>query len=136
MALRLSAAAPEVSASESPDPSRVVATPGAAGAKLRDDARAAVLARDVHAYSALFPHADDIEDVPRRHQARLSLLEVGLHDAPAEANVLAGVLTVVARRAIEMLEAEPREPSFLNVAGVAFYELGELGAAERLFGAA
>jgi tetratricopeptide (TPR) repeat protein len=45
-------------------------------------------------------------------------------------------MAVVARRAIELLEAEPREPGYLNVAGVAFYELGELGAAERLFQAA
>ena len=45
-------------------------------------------------------------------------------------------MAVVARRAIELLEAEPREPGFLNFAGVAFYELGELGAAERLFQAA
>src|SRR5215213_245442 len=136
MALRLSSAAPQTAASPSPDPAQVIAHPGAAGAKLRDDARAALLARDVQAYAALFPHADDIEDIHRRHQARLALLEVGLHDSPGEPAVLAGALALVARRAVELLEAEPREPSFLNVAGVAFYELGELGAAERLFQAA
>jgi tetratricopeptide (TPR) repeat protein len=136
MALRLSAAAPEVAASPSSDAARVVAHPGAAGAKLREDARAALLARDVHAYSALFGLADEIEDIHRRHQARLALLEVGLHDSPGEPAVLAGALAVVARRAVELLEAEPREPGILNVAGIAFYELGELGAAERLFQAA
>jgi tetratricopeptide (TPR) repeat protein len=136
MALRLSATAPELSASPSPDPAQVVADPGAAGARLRDDARAALAARDVHAYSALFALADDIEDIHRRHQARLALLEVGLHDAPAEQATLAGALAVVARRSVELLEDEPREPGILNVAGIAFYELGELGAAERLFQAA
>jgi tetratricopeptide (TPR) repeat protein len=136
MALRLSAAAPELAASPSADPAQVVASPGAAGARLRDDARAALLARDVHAYSALFALADEIDDVHRRHQARLALLEAGLHDSPAEPVVLAGALATVARRSVEMLEVEPREPGILNVAGIAFYELGELGAAERLFQAA
>src|SRR5918997_3190025 len=103
MALRLSAAAPELAASPSPDPSKIVAQPGAAGAKLREDARASLLARDVHAYSALFPLADEIEDVHRRHQARLALLEAGLHEAPAEPALLAGAIAVVARRSIELL---------------------------------
>jgi glycosyltransferase involved in cell wall biosynthesis len=136
MALRLSAAAPELAASPSPDAAKVVAHPGAAGTRLRDDARAALTARDVHAYSALFPLADEIDDVHRRHQARLALLEVGLHDSPGDVAVLAGAMAVVARRAIELLEVEPREPAILNVAGIAFYELGELAAAERLFQAA
>ena len=136
MALRLSAAAPELAATPAPDTVALPTQPGAAGTKLRLEARAALAARDVHAYSALFPRADDIEDIHRRHQARLALLEVGLHESPADLPVLAGAMAVVARRAIELLEAEPREPGFLNVAGVAFYELGELGAAERLFQAA
>ncbi|MEA2180039.1 MAG: hypothetical protein QOG77_3336, partial [Solirubrobacteraceae bacterium] len=136
MALRLSAAAPELAASPSPDAAQVVAHPGEAGIRLRDDARAALVARDVHAYSALFPLADEIDDLHRRHQARLALLEVGLHDAPGDVAVLAGAMAVVARRAVELLEAEPREPAILNVAGIAFYELGELAAAERLFQAA
>src|SRR4051794_17309267 len=136
MALRLSAAAPELAATPAPDTVALPTQPGAAGTKLRLEARAALTARDVHAYSALFPLADDIEDIHRRHQARLALLEVGLHESPADLPVLAGAMAVVARRAIELLEAEPREPGFLNVAGVAFYELGELGAAERLFVAA
>ena len=136
MALRLSAAAPELAATPAPDTVALPTQPGEAGTKLRLEARAALAARDVHAYSALFPRADDIEDIHRRHQARLALLEVGLHESPADLPVLAGAMAVVARRAIELLEAEPREPGFLNVAGVAFYELGELGAAERLFQAA
>ena len=127
MALRLSAAAPELAATPAPDTVALPTQPGAAGTKLRLEARAALAARDVHAYSALFPRADDIDDIHRRHQARLGLLEVGLHESPADLPVLAGAMAVVARRAIELLEAEPREPGFLNVAGVAFYELGELG---------
>jgi glycosyltransferase involved in cell wall biosynthesis/Flp pilus assembly protein TadD len=136
MALRLSAAATEVAATPAPHAVALPTQPGAAGTRLRLEARAALAARDVHAYSALFPHADEIEDIHRRHQARLGLLEAGLHESPADLPVLAGAMAVVARRAIELLEAEPREPGFLNVAGVAFYELGELGAAERLFQAA
>ncbi len=136
MALRLSAAAPELAASPSSEPIAPPAQPGAEGTRLRAEARAALAARDVHAYSALFARADAIEDIHRRHQARLALLEAGLHDAPADLPVLAGAMAVVARRAVELLETEPREPGFLNVAGVAFYELGELGAAERLFVAA
>ena len=40
------------------------------------------------------------------------------------------------RRAVELLEEEPREPVLLNYAGVALYELGSLDAAEALFRAA
>jgi tetratricopeptide (TPR) repeat protein len=135
MALRLSAAA-EPAAPSTPDPAAAPTHPGAIAGRLRDDARAALQARDVPAYSALFGVAAEIGDIHRRHQARLALLEVGLHDAPAEAAVLAGAFAVAARRAVELLEIDPREPSFLNLAGVAFYELGELGAAEKLFQAA
>ncbi len=136
MALRLSAAAPELAASPASDPARVVADPGAAGARLRNDARTALRDRDVQAYSTLFGLASEIEDIHRRHQARLALLQVGLHDAPGDPATLAGALAVVARRSVELLESDPREPAVLNVAGIAFYELGELGAAERLFEAA
>jgi len=135
MALRLSAPAPNPDPRPVP-PTAATAHPAAAAERLRADARAALAARDLHAYSALFPLAAEIEDIHRRHHARLLLLEAGLHDAPPEPAVLAGALAVVARRAVELLEDDPREPAILNVAGVAFYELGELGAAERLFKAA
>jgi hypothetical protein len=79
MALRLSAAATEVAATPAPHAVALPTQPGAAGTRLRLEARAALAARDVHAYSALFPHADEIEDIHRRHQARLGLLEAGLH---------------------------------------------------------
>jgi tetratricopeptide (TPR) repeat protein len=136
MALRLSAPAPDSAAAPSSDTHRFVANPAALVTGLRDDARTALAARDVQAFSALFARADAIEDIHRRHQARLVLLEAGMHDAPAEAAVLSAAMAVVARRSVEWLEAEPREPSILNLAGVAFYELGELGAAEHLFKAA
>ena len=136
MALRLSAAAPELAATPAPDTVALPTQPGAAGTKLRLEARAALAARDVHAYSALLPARRRHRGHPPPPPGALALLEVGLHESPADLPVLAGAMAVVARRAIELLEAEPREPGFLNVAGVAFYELGELGAAERLFGAA
>jgi tetratricopeptide (TPR) repeat protein len=136
MALRLSAPAPDSAASLSPDTQRFVSDPETVVVMLRSDARAALAARDIAGFSALFDRAAEIEDIHRRHQARLVLLEAGLHDGPAEPALIAGAMAVVARRAIELLEDDPREPGILNLAGVALYELGELGAAEQLFKAA
>ena len=48
----------------------------------------------------------------------------------------AGAVRAVADALLEVLEEEPREPVMLNLAGVARYELGALGPAERLFKAA
>lgn len=46
------------------------------------------------------------------------------------------LFAAVADALLEVLEEEPREPVMLNLAGVARYELGALGPAERLFKAA
>ena len=83
-------------------------------------------------YSALFADTAAIEDCHRRHQARKLLLQEGLVAPATETAAIVRALLAVARAAIELLEEEPREPGFLNIAGVAFYELGALAPAERL----
>ena len=129
MALRLSAAAP-AAAAPTPFADETLA------ARLRRQANAALAGRDVAAYAALFAEAAAADDVHRRYQARCALLEVGLHEVQGDPALLASAFAIAARKVVEILEEEPREPRLLNLAGVAFYELGELGAAERLFAAA
>jgi tetratricopeptide (TPR) repeat protein len=77
-----------------------------------------------------------IPDRHRRHQARKELLHAGLTAPAKEPAAIARILLAVAEAALTLLESEPREPGFLNVAGVAFYELGALAPAERLLKAA
>jgi hypothetical protein len=99
-------------------------------------AHAALRSGDVAAYRRLFAEAAGIEDRNRRHDARKHLLHAGL-TAPASAPAaIARALVAVAEAAITLLEEEPREPGFLNLAGVALYELGALPPAERLLKAA
>src|SRR4051794_731245 len=114
-------------------------------------------AGDTAGYLELFAAAGAIDDRHRRHDARKQLLQAGLtvpSTAPAPPRaptgvrrppfpfpppapaVIARALVAVAEAAITLLEAEPREPGFLNIAGVAFYELGALAPAERLLKAA
>jgi tetratricopeptide (TPR) repeat protein len=77
-----------------------------------------------------------IADRHLRHRARKELLHAGLTAPVTEPAAIARMLVAVAEAAITLLEAEPREPGFLNAAGVAFYELGALAPAERLLKAA
>src|ERR671927_503992 len=84
-----------------------VTRPKAAPVDPREAAIAALAREDLAAYRTLFA---DTAAIPSFH-ARYG-----------------------ARRA--MLEEEPREPVFLNSAGVALYELGSWAAAEALFRAA
>lgn len=55
---------------------------------------------------------------------------------PAGAAATADVLTAVAEEAVALLADDPREPLLLNLAGVALYEVGAVGAAQALFVAA
>ena len=48
----------------------------------------------------------------------------------------AAILVAAAAAAVDMLQADPREPVLLNYAGVIFYELGAVKAAQALFSAA
>src|SRR4051812_46100013 len=101
-------------------------------------AAAAALAReDIAAYRSLFADAAVDTDVHARYATRRTLLEAGLTGPAREApKATAQRFAVVAGLAVDALEAEPREPLFLNYAGVAMYELGSWAAAEALFRAA
>jgi len=93
-------------------------------------------AADPAAYLRCVAETAGIQDRHRRHQARKELLHAGL-TAPADGPAaIARALVAVAEAAVTLLESEPREPGFLNLAGIAFYELGALGPAERLLKAA
>ena len=124
MALRLTDAAPE------PQPS------AAPAATLVPRAQACLAARDIRGYRALFAEAANVEDEDRRYEARKRLIETGLSTGGAELIGMGPVFAAVAREALEVLSENPREPRLLNYAGIAFYEVGELGAAEALFKAA
>ncbi|HEV3001115.1 MAG TPA: glycosyltransferase [Solirubrobacteraceae bacterium] len=99
-------------------------------------AEACLAARDVAGYRALFAEAAAVEDQHRRHQARRGLIEAGLAAGGRELNAMGLVFAAIARETLDVLDADPREPVLLNYAGIALYELGELGAAEQLFLAA
>ncbi len=106
-------------------------------AELSARARALLAADDFDGYHGLFTRAAEHEDLQRRYQARLALIEEGMsatsQGAPTRVTRL---LATIAQASIEVLEEEPREPIILNHAGVAFYELWSLDAAEALFKAA
>src|SRR3954462_1475457 len=97
-------------------------------------AQACLAARDLKGYHELFAHVAEIEDPHRRYQGRRTLIEQGLGAARnTPSKDVPALFLAVARSAVELLEAEPREPVLLNYAGVALYELGSLDAAEALF---
>jgi tetratricopeptide (TPR) repeat protein len=97
-------------------------------------AQASLAAGDLKSYRALFEQAAAVEDPHRRYQARRTLVEQGLGAASSTASKdVPALFFTVARCTVELLEQEPREPILLNYAGVAFYELGALDAAEKLF---
>jgi tetratricopeptide (TPR) repeat protein len=122
MALRLSGP------SDSPDTSRRTSE------RIDVRAQACLAAGDLKGYRELFAQVAGIEDEHRRYQARRTLIEQGLAAAATTASKdVPALFLAVARSAVELLEAEPREPVLLNYAGVAFYEIGALDAAEALF---
>src|SRR3954447_9493659 len=97
-------------------------------------AQACLAAGDLKGYRELFAHVADVVDPARRYQARRTLIEQGLAAASATPSKdVPALFLAVARSAVELLEADPREPILLNYTGVAFYELGALDAAEALF---
>src|SRR3954468_12075279 len=97
-------------------------------------AQACLAAGDLKGYRELFAHVADVADPHRRYQARRTLIEQGLAAASATPSKdVPALFLAVARSAVELLEADPREPILLNYTGVAFYELGALEAAEALF---
>ncbi len=97
-----------------------------------------LLAReDIAGLRSLFADAADEPGTHGPYATRKAILEAGLAGAPREApKVVAQRFAVTAGLALDALEAEPREPVFLNYAGVALYELGAWAGAEALFKAA
>jgi glycosyltransferase involved in cell wall biosynthesis len=116
---------------DAPEPPRPSAEYDVPAATLAPSAAARLAAGDWAGYRALIAQAREIADVHRRYQACRSIVEAGL-----AAGARPGALLATAGAALDALEGEPREPVLLNYAGVAFYELGALNAAEQLFKAA
>lgn len=144
MALRLTDAAPDPDRKGSglrltgapADPATPTVNDDQAPHALRARASALLAKRDLDGYAALWSEAAAIGDVHRRYQAHCLLAEAALAHRDQSLQFVSAMFTALALRTVELLEAEPREPRLLNFAGVAFYELGELGAAEALFNAA
>jgi glycosyltransferase involved in cell wall biosynthesis/thioredoxin-like negative regulator of GroEL len=99
-------------------------------------AQMVLAARDGAGFQILVGETAAIEDRNRRYEARRGLLHVALSVRTEDPAVMIAAYAAVAHAAVTLLEADPREPVFLNLAGVALYELGALGPAERLFRAA
>jgi glycosyltransferase involved in cell wall biosynthesis len=118
---------------DSPEPARAggLASASPAISRLLPLAAARLTGGDWAGYRAVFAEAGKVEDVHRRYEARRALLAAGLRAGSKPA-----ALVTTAAAALDALAQEPREPVLLNAAGVAFYELGALQAAEALFGAA
>lgn len=92
---------------------------------------------DVAAFSALFFAAEELSDPHRRFHAKLALIDAGMGvTAQATEGLATRVYVAVAGAALDMLEDTPAEPTILNLAGVALYELWSLDAAQALFRAA
>ncbi|MFL5883949.1 MAG: glycosyltransferase [Thermoleophilaceae bacterium] len=105
--------------------------------RLADVAAAALRARDLKRYASIFAETADIEDFQRRYQARKAVIERGLEIAPqVQAADYGPLFHAIAEATVAILDEEAREPVLLNYSGVAFYELGQLAAAELLFKAA
>ena len=101
--------------------------------------RAALASNDLKRYRELFAECAQETDYNRAYKARRTLIELGLEKlggTNASAVAIAPLMTAVLEGVLEALEIEPREPVLLNYAGIAFYELGSLKAAEALFKAA
>jgi glycosyltransferase involved in cell wall biosynthesis len=114
-----------------------VTRPTAAPVDPRDAAAAALAREDLSAYREIFAATAEQEDVHARYAARRAVLEAGLRGPHREtAKATAQRFVAVAAVALDALEADPREPVFLNYAGIALYELGSYAAAEALFRAA
>jgi glycosyltransferase involved in cell wall biosynthesis len=113
---------------DSPQPARPTAPEAPAVNRLLPLASARLNAGDWAGYRALAAETAAVADVHRRYEARRALLAAGL-----QAGSKPGALVATAAAALDVLGEEPREPVLLNAAGVAFYELGALQAAEELF---
>jgi tetratricopeptide (TPR) repeat protein len=100
-------------------------------------ARTALGTGDVATFSGLFATAGELTDPQRRFHATLALIDAGMGvTAQASEGMATRTYVAVAGAALDMLEDTPSEPTILNLAGVALYELWSLDAAQALFRAA
>ncbi len=99
-------------------------------------AAAAIAAGDLDRLATSFAELSEWDDAHRAYQARCGIIEAVLAYRPASSDGWVGPFVVTAAALLEALEAEPREPTLLNHAGVFLYELLEAAAAEDLFKAA
>src|SRR3954453_4667503 len=109
------------------------------GEEARELGRAALEADDLNRYRELFAECAQESDYNRAYKARRTLIELGLEKLGATSpngTAIAPLMMTIAAAALDALEIEPREPVLLNYAGITFYELGSLKAAEALFKAA
>ncbi len=122
---------------QSSTPAATSGQPAVTAESLAFQARTALGQGDVTAFSALFATADELTDPRRRFHAKLALIDAGMGvTAQASEGVATRVYVAVAGAALDMLEGTPSEPTILNLAGVALYELWNLDAAQALFRAA
>jgi glycosyltransferase involved in cell wall biosynthesis len=107
------------------------------GEEAQELGRAALRADDLKRYRQLLADCAHEADYNRAYKARRTLLELGLEKlGKAATSAVAPLMIEVATGALAGLEQEPREPVLLNYAGIAFYEMGSMKAAEVLFKAA
>ena len=116
---------------DAPEPPRPAAHEAVPAARLVSAATARLAAADWAGFRALCAEAGEVADPHRRYEARRALLELALSKGSSPAILLASAVA-----AVDMLQADPREPVLLNYAGVIFYELGAVKAAQALFSAA
>ncbi|HEX3690080.1 MAG TPA: glycosyltransferase [Solirubrobacteraceae bacterium] len=122
---------------QSSTPAATSGQPAVTFESLAFQARTALSQGDVPAFSALFAAADELTDPQRRFHAKLALIDAGMsHTAQASEGLATRVYVAVAGATLDMLEDTPSEPTILNLAGVALYELWSLDAAQALFRAA
>jgi glycosyltransferase involved in cell wall biosynthesis len=132
MALRLTGKTLQSSA-----PTAAPTQPSVTAESLAFQARGALGTGDITAYSALFATAGELTDPHRRFHAKLALIDAGMtFTAQASEGLATRIYVAVAGAALDMLEETPSEPTILNLAGVALYELWSLDAAQALFRAA
>ena len=113
------------------------AEPAVTSESLVFQARKALTSGDVAAFAALFATAGELTDPHGRFHAKLALIDAGMSvTAQASESLATRVYGAIAGAALDMLEDTPSEPTILNLAGVALYELWSLDAAQALFRAA
>jgi glycosyltransferase involved in cell wall biosynthesis len=93
---------------------------------------------DLAGWRALAQQAAGLAEHNDRYQARCLLLQSALaaNSAAASPTQIAERFLAAAVVALDALAEQPAEPILLNVAGIFFYELGAIVAAEALFRAA